>query len=102
MDEAARLFQIRRTVLQMLVDRGYIVAQNEIDMDKEAFKEVFTETPSRAQLVATPPSLLCSKGSDPFLWTDAAATEEGRSHRSVTRLLARRTKSGSEAHQEIL
>ena len=51
MDEASRLFQIRRTVLQMLVDRGYIVGQSEIDMDKEAFKETYGETPARPGLV---------------------------------------------------
>lgn len=45
MDLATRLFQIRKTVLQMLSDRGYLVAQAQLEETKEDFKAHFTDSP---------------------------------------------------------
>jgi DNA-directed RNA polymerase I, II, and III subunit RPABC1 len=41
MDEADRAFLVRRTTLKMLHDRGYIVSQSDMDMDKDAFRSKF-------------------------------------------------------------
>lgn len=46
-EQAQRLFQVRKTVTEMLVARGYIVPQDEIDETLETFKAKFGENPSR-------------------------------------------------------
>jgi hypothetical protein len=46
MDEVTKLYQIYRTVIQMLVDRGYLVTQQEQDMTKEDFRLKYQESPS--------------------------------------------------------
>ncbi|KAG6522803.1 DNA-directed RNA polymerases II and IV subunit 5A [Zingiber officinale] len=51
MDESAtRLFRIRHTVMQMLNDRGYLVAEAEINMAKKAFLHKFGEGVKREDL----------------------------------------------------
>ncbi|KAL6050414.1 DNA-directed RNA polymerases II and IV subunit 5A [Balamuthia mandrillaris] len=50
MDEVGRLFQIRRTVLQMLTDRGYIPAPGDMEMDREDFRQKYGDPPDRKQL----------------------------------------------------
>jgi hypothetical protein len=42
---AAHLFQIWKTVTQMLLDRGYLVPQSEIDMTLDDFINRFGEVP---------------------------------------------------------
>eukprot|EP01086_Lenisia_limosa_P016066 TRINITY_DN5615_c0_g1_i1.p1 TRINITY_DN5615_c0_g1~~TRINITY_DN5615_c0_g1_i1.p1 ORF type:complete len:203 (+),score=52.84 TRINITY_DN5615_c0_g1_i1:57-665(+) len=51
MDEAEwhRLFRVRRTVVEMIVDRGYVV-QEEDQGDATKFRERFTEMPNREDL----------------------------------------------------
>lgn len=46
-EQAQRLFQVRKTVTEMLVARGYIVPQDEIDETLESFKAKFGENPTR-------------------------------------------------------
>ncbi|XP_022755018.1 DNA-directed RNA polymerases II and IV subunit 5A [Durio zibethinus] len=50
-DEIKRLFRIRKTVLQMLKDRGYFVGDFEINMSKEQFISKYGENMKREDLV---------------------------------------------------
>jgi len=50
MDDLTKLYQVKRTVTQMLHDRGYIVSQAELDQTKEEFKAKYSEAPSREAL----------------------------------------------------
>lgn len=50
-EEIKRLFRIRRTVMQMLRDRGYFVGDFEINMSKEQFIAKFGENMKREDLV---------------------------------------------------
>jgi DNA-directed RNA polymerase I, II, and III subunit RPABC1 len=50
-EEINRLFRIRRTVMQMLKDRGYFVGDFEIDMTKEQFRDKYGESMKREDLV---------------------------------------------------
>lgn len=50
-EEITRLFRIRKTVMQMLRDRGYIVSDFEIDMSKHQFLSKYGENTKREDLV---------------------------------------------------
>ena len=50
-EEINRLFRIRRTMMQMLKDRGYFVGDFEIDMTKEQFRNKYGESMKREDLV---------------------------------------------------
>ncbi|XP_074340824.1 DNA-directed RNA polymerases II and IV subunit 5A-like [Apium graveolens] len=50
-EEVNRLFRIRRTVMQMLEDRGYLVAEAEKEMSKNQFLEKYGENVKREDLV---------------------------------------------------
>ncbi|XP_043707367.1 DNA-directed RNA polymerases II and IV subunit 5A isoform X2 [Telopea speciosissima] len=50
-EETTRLFRIRRTVMQMLKDRGYLVGDFEINMTKAQFIDKFGESVKREDLV---------------------------------------------------
>ncbi|CAJ1951753.1 unnamed protein product [Sphenostylis stenocarpa] len=50
-EEIARLYRIRKTVMQMLRDRGYLVGDFEINMSKLEFKSKFGEHMKREDLV---------------------------------------------------
>ncbi|KAJ4953270.1 hypothetical protein NE237_030102 [Protea cynaroides] len=50
-DEATKLFRIRRTVMQMLKDRGFLVGDFEINMTKAQFLDKFGENVKREDLV---------------------------------------------------
>ncbi|KAL6001855.1 DNA-directed RNA polymerases II and IV subunit 5A [Asimina triloba] len=52
MEESAnRLFRIRRTVMQMLRDRGYLVGDFEINMTKNQFLDKYGENLKREDLL---------------------------------------------------
>ena len=50
-DETNRLFRIRKTVMQILKDRGYLVADFEVDITKEQFRRKYGESMKREDLV---------------------------------------------------
>lgn len=47
--ETYKLWRIRKTVLQMCHDRGYLVSQDELDQTLEQFKAVFGDKPSEGK-----------------------------------------------------
>ncbi|KAK4268611.1 hypothetical protein QN277_025235 [Acacia crassicarpa] len=49
-EEFSRLFRVRRTVMQMLKDRGYLVTDSEINMSKNDFKLKYPENLTREDL----------------------------------------------------
>ncbi|KAK9927898.1 hypothetical protein M0R45_025061 [Rubus argutus] len=49
-EEITRLYRIRRTVMQMLTDRDYLVTESEINMTKEQFKSTYGENMKREDL----------------------------------------------------
>ena len=57
---AYNLYRVRRTVHEMLKDRGYLIDQADIDLSEESFKETQGEVPSREQM-----TILVQKRDDP-------------------------------------
>ena len=55
-----RIYRARRTILQMLRDRGYMVDSTDVDESEEGFFEKFTPSPQRDAL-----TLLVQKRDDP-------------------------------------
>ena len=43
--ETYKLWRIRKTVMQMCRDRGYLVTQDELDQTLDQFKEQFGDRP---------------------------------------------------------
>lgn len=60
LDTITRLYRIRKTSLEMLNDRGYIVSSEELHMTKEDFQGRFGDDPRRDDM-----TLLCPKQDDP-------------------------------------
>ncbi|KAK9805678.1 hypothetical protein WJX72_011420 [[Myrmecia] bisecta] len=60
MDNLTRLYRIRRTCLEMLNDRGYLVAQDDLTMTKDTFRERFSDEPKKDDL-----TILAPKQDDP-------------------------------------
>jgi len=60
MDVGTKLFRVRRTCLQMLRDRGFLVAENELNMSKDEFHDKFGDDPNRDML-----TILVCKQDDP-------------------------------------
>ncbi|CAN4107126.1 unnamed protein product [Withania somnifera] len=50
-EELSRLFRIRKTVMEMLNDRGYLVGEFEINMSKKEFLQKYGENMKREDLV---------------------------------------------------
>lgn len=50
-EEITRLFRIRKTVMQMLRDRGYLVTDYEINMNRSQFVNKFGDNMKREDLV---------------------------------------------------
>jgi DNA-directed RNA polymerase I, II, and III subunit RPABC1 len=51
MDEVTKLFQISKTVVQMLVDRGYLVTQQEQEMTKDEVTKLFQISKTVVQML---------------------------------------------------
>jgi len=58
-EEASKLFRIRKTVNEMLQDRGYNISQAELKMNLDTFLNDFGNPPSRTQI-----TMLASKRDD--------------------------------------
>ena len=52
-DEITALFRVRRTVMQMLRARNYLVADYDIEMTRQQFEEKFSHTVKREDLTTT-------------------------------------------------
>ncbi|XP_070663149.1 DNA-directed RNA polymerases II and IV subunit 5A-like [Malus domestica] len=50
-EEITRLYRVRKTVMQMLKDRNYLVGDFEINMSKEQFKDKYGENMKREDLI---------------------------------------------------
>ncbi|KAL3680161.1 hypothetical protein R1sor_023117 [Riccia sorocarpa] len=50
-EQSTRLYRIRRTVMQMLRDRDYVVADVELAFTKDQFREKYGDEPKREDLV---------------------------------------------------
>jgi DNA-directed RNA polymerase I, II, and III subunit RPABC1 len=54
-EQSTRLYRIRKTVMEMLRDRDYVVAEFELAFTKEAFREKYGDEPKREDLVIQKP-----------------------------------------------
>lgn len=60
LDNATRLFRVRKTCLEMLLDRGYLVGEEDLHESRDTFISKFSEEPKRDDL-----TLLSQKQEDP-------------------------------------
>lgn len=60
MNDLTKFYRIRKTCLQMLNDRNYLVSNEDLNGDQDAFREQFGDTPSKEQL-----TILVPKQDDP-------------------------------------
>jgi len=51
----SRLYRVRKTVVEMLRDRGYLLQDRELQRSKDEFKEEFGEDPDREDLMILAP-----------------------------------------------
>ena len=56
------IFRIRKTLLKMLVNRGYFVVDNGVNMTADGFKEIFGDNPTRESL-----SIFVEQSDDPTI-----------------------------------
>lgn len=54
-EQSTRLYRIRKTVMEMLRDRDYVVAEFELSFTKEQFREKYGDEPKREDLVIQKP-----------------------------------------------
>ena len=79
-----RLYRVRRTVLQILRDRGYMVASADLEMTEEQFREKFTDVPMREQL-----SILVQNRGDPTDLLFVFWTAELKGRQAIKRYVER-------------
>jgi len=63
--EIYKMWRVRRTVMQMCHDRGYIVTQDELEQTIDEFKEVYGDKPSEKRPSRNELTLLVSHNDDP-------------------------------------
>lgn len=54
-EQSTRLYRIRKTVMEMLRDRDYVVAEFELTLNKDQFREKYGDEPKREDLVIQKP-----------------------------------------------
>ncbi|KAL6760470.1 RNA polymerase [Haematococcus lacustris] len=57
MDHLTKMYRIRRTCLQVLKDRSYLVSQHELELTKEAFRDRYGEMPRKEDLTILVPRI---------------------------------------------
>jgi len=62
MDQFTRLYQVRKTVCEMLKDRGYLVPDELANINKEDFRDRYGDVPQRSDL-----TMLCPRIDDPMM-----------------------------------
>nr|XP_034191556.1 DNA-directed RNA polymerases I, II, and III subunit RPABC1 isoform X1 [Osmia lignaria] len=63
--ETYKLWRIRKTVMQLCHDRGYLVTQDELDQTLEQFKEQFGDKPSEKRPARSDLIVLVAHNDDP-------------------------------------
>ncbi|XP_075216582.1 DNA-directed RNA polymerases I, II, and III subunit Rpb5 isoform X2 [Lycorma delicatula] len=63
--ETYKLWRIRKTVMQLCHDRGYLVTQDELDQVLDAFKEQFGDKPSEKRPARSDLIVLVAHNDDP-------------------------------------
>ncbi|KAK6103040.1 Uncharacterized protein BM_BM14030 [Brugia malayi] len=63
--ETYKLWRVRKTVMQMCHDRGYLVTQEELDQTLENFKETFGDKPSERHPSRNELTVLVAHNDDP-------------------------------------
>ncbi|KAL7080685.1 hypothetical protein ACQ4LE_000305 [Meloidogyne hapla] len=64
-NETYRLWRIRKTVMQMCHDRGYLITQDELDQTLDQFKEIFGDRPSEKRPSRGDLTILVAHNDDP-------------------------------------
>lgn len=64
-DETYKLWRIRKTVMQLCHDRGYLVTQDELDQTLEQFKDQFGDKPSEKRPARSDLIVLVAHNDDP-------------------------------------
>lgn len=60
-----KLWRVRKTVMQMCHDRGYLVTQDELDQTLDQFKDQFGDRPNDGRPSRTDLSILVAHNEDP-------------------------------------
>lgn len=63
--ETYKLWRIRKTIMQLSHDRGYLVTQDELDQTLEQFKEQFGDKPSEKRPARSDLIVLVAHNDDP-------------------------------------
>ncbi|XP_016382590.1 DNA-directed RNA polymerases I, II, and III subunit RPABC1-like [Sinocyclocheilus rhinocerous] len=64
-EETYRLWKIRKTIMQLCHDRGYLVTQDELDQTLEEFRSQFGDKPSEGRPRRTDLTVLVAHNDDP-------------------------------------
>eukprot|EP00898_Chlorokybus_atmophyticus_P003253 jgi/Chlat1/3929/Chrsp26S00307 len=94
MDErATRLYRVRRTVWQMLADRGYLVSPAELELTREVFRERYGEEPKRDEL-----TILVPRKEDPSMQVFVFFPEDTKVGVKTIKTYAERMKAEGVGH----
>ena len=63
--ETYKLWRIRKTILNLCHDRGYLIARSELDQSLYEFKEQFGDKPSENKPARSDLTVLCTHNNDP-------------------------------------